>query len=183
MAKRIAAIYGESLFKAAAESGRTDDIYREALCVAEALDSDDELTEFLCHPDISRDDKITVLENVFKDNFSGEFMGFLVTVVNKDRSSGLKDMLHYFIGRYKEYRKIGTAYVTTPSELTSGLRDRIHKKLLDTTDYAEIEMVYDVKPELIGGMVIRIGDRVVDSSIRTRLDKMVRELNRTACEQ
>ena len=52
----------------------------------------------------------------------------------------------------------------------------IEKRLLDTTDYEQIECNYTVDPILIGGMIIRIGDRVVDSSIRTKLDKMEREL-------
>ena len=48
-------------------------------------------------------------------------------------------------------------------------RQRVEKRLLETTKYVKFEMHYDVDSELIGGMVIRIGDRVVDSSVRTKL--------------
>jgi len=52
----------------------------------------------------------------------------------------------------------------------------VEKRLLETTKYVKFEMHYDVDSELIGGMVIRVGDRVVDSSIRTKLEDMKKQL-------
>ena len=57
-------------------------------------------------------------------------------------------------------------------------KDEIVKKLLETTHYVEIEMNYEVDASLIGGMVIRTKDRVVDSSIKTRLQKLTSELSK-----
>ena len=54
----------------------------------------------------------------------------------------------------------------------------MEKRLLETTRYVAFEMNYQVDADLIGGMVIRIGDRVVDSSVRTKLDRMARELSK-----
>ena len=56
-------------------------------------------------------------------------------------------------------------------------KDEIVKKLLETTHYVEIEMNYEVDASLIGGMVIRIKDRVVDSSIKTKLNNMAKSLS------
>ena len=55
-------------------------------------------------------------------------------------------------------------------------KEAVKKKLLDTTDYVSMEMNYGIDESLIGGMVIRIGDRVVDSSIKTKLEGLKREL-------
>ena len=55
-------------------------------------------------------------------------------------------------------------------------KEKIQEKLLATTDYVSMQMHYETDPALIGGLVIRIGDRVVDSSIRTRLEDMKRNL-------
>ena len=68
------------------------------------------------------------------------------------------------------------AYVSTPLELSEANKDAVLKKLLETTDYVEFEMHYNVDPALIGGMVIRIGDRVVDSSIKTKLEDLSKKL-------
>ena len=62
-------------------------------------------------------------------------------------------------------------------ELTKAQKQAVEKRLLETTKYVEFEMNYSVDAELIGGMVIRIGDRVVDSSIKTKLYDLTRELS------
>ena len=84
----------------------------------------------------------------------------------------------YFVGEVKEYKKIGTAYVTSAMELSDAQKEQLMKKLIQTTEYVEFEMHYDVDAALIGGMVIRIKDRVVDSSIRTKLYDLTRELSK-----
>ena len=78
----------------------------------------------------------------------------------------------------KEFKKIGTAYVTTPMELSDEAKKKVEKRLLETTGYVKFEMIYDVDASLIGGMVIRIGDRVVDSSIKHKLSEISRQLNK-----
>ena len=69
----------------------------------------------------------------------------------------------------KEYKKIGVALVTSPFELTAEQKTKIEKRLLDTTDYKKMEITYREDKTLIGGLVIRIGDRVVDGTVSSRL--------------
>ena len=84
----------------------------------------------------------------------------------------------YFIDQVKEYKNIGTAYVTAPMPLTDSQKEQIRNKLQETTRYVEFEMHYDVDESLIGGVVIRIGDRVVDSSVKNKLQSLTRELSK-----
>ena len=62
-------------------------------------------------------------------------------------------------------------------ELGAEQKAALEKRLLETTGYVQFEMHYDVDTSLLGGMVIRIGDRVVDSSIKTRLYELKKELS------
>ena len=84
----------------------------------------------------------------------------------------------YFIDLVKEEKKIGRAFVATAVELSADQKAKVEQKLLDTTKYETFEMNYSVDTSLIGGMVIRIGDRVVDSSIKTKLFELTRELRK-----
>jgi len=86
-------------------------------------------------------------------------------------------ILDYFVRRVKEYKKIGAAYVTSAAELKPEQKASLEEKLLATTPYIEFEMHYATDPSLLGGMVIRIGDHVVDSSIKTRLYELKKELS------
>ena len=66
--------------------------------------------------------------------------------------------------------------MTTAIALKDKEKNDIETRLLATTRYKTIECIYDVDQSLIGGMVIKMGDRVVDSSIRTKLGKLQKEL-------
>ena len=74
------------------------------------------------------------------------------------------------------HKKIGIAYVTSAVPLSEDQKAQVTERLLTTTRYVEFEMNYEVDPSLIGGMIIRIGDRVVDSSIKTQLYELKRQL-------
>ena len=155
-----------------------DTFYDEAKAVYDAIGDNQELIVFLNHPKINKEEKVKTLEDIFSRFVSREMTGFLVTVVNKDRSNELLDILEYFLEKVREYKKIGKAYVTTPMELSDSSKAKVKSKLLATTDYKEFDMIYSVDESLIGGMVIRIGDRVVDSSIKTKLSELSRNLNK-----
>ena len=88
------------------------------------------------------------------------------------------ETLRYFIGKIKEYKKIGSAVVSTAKPLTAAQKEKVLSRLLATTGYVDFEIDYIVDESLIGGMVIRIGDRVVDSSIKTKLYDLSRELSK-----
>ena len=176
MAKLVSATYGDALFELAVSQNRVDGFYDEAQAVLAAFKDNGELMAILNHPKIVKEEKISVIENIFSKFVSKEMTGFLVTIVTKDRSTEIPEVFEYFIGRIKEYKHIGVAYVTTPMELSESSKAKIVDKLLKTTDYREFEMNYAVDKSLIGGMVIRIGDRVVDSSIKHKLDSLSREL-------
>lgn len=179
MAKLVSATYGEALFEVAMNDNRVDSFYEEAQAVFQAINENTQLIELLNHPEITKEEKIRLVEEVFSQFISREMTGFLVTIVEKDRSSHILNILDYFIGRVKEYKKIGIAYVTTPSELSGDMKDKVKNRLLQTTQYKEFEMNYAVDESLIGGMVIRIGDRIIDSSIKHKLTLLSRELEKT----
>ena len=86
------------------------------------------------------------------------------------------DILRYFIDRVKEFKKIGVAYVTTAVPLSDTMKKSVVDKLTATTVYEKFEMIFSVDKNIIGGMIIRIGDRVVDSSIRSKIESLAKDL-------
>ena len=176
MAKLVSKTYGDALFELALEEDKLDTLFEEAKAVKDVFGSNDEFVKLLNHPKINKEEKIQVIENIFSGRASKDMIGFLTIIIKKERQKYIADILEYFISVVKEYKKIGVAYVTTAFELGDDKKKNIVDKLIATTQYEEIEMNYFVDESLIGGMIIRIGDRVVDSSIKTKIDKMSREL-------
>ena len=103
-------------------------------------------------------------------------VGLLILLVKKGHAGELISVFSYFIGIVKEEKKIGKASVVTAVALGEEQKAKVERRLLETTRYETFEMSYDVDSSLIGGMVIRIGDRVVDSSIKTKLYGLTRDL-------
>ena len=176
MAKLVSQTYGEALFEVAVEEQKTDIFLEEALVILTTLEQNPELDKLMKHPKISNNDKEQVFENIFKGRISEEMLGFIKLVVNKERYTELPKIFRYLVDRIKEEKKIGVAYVTTAVELSEEKKQNVKMRLLQTTQYKEMEMNYSVDESLIGGMVIRIKDRVVDSSVRTKLEEMKKQL-------
>ena len=176
MAKLIAKTYGEALFETALDTGKVDGLFEETEAVGRVLSENPELVRLINHPNILKEEKLQVVENVFADRLSPEMMGFLRIVIEKGRQSELEAIFSFFIAKVKEYKKIGLAHVTSAVELSDAQKKQIEARLLATTVYESLETEYTVDESLIGGLVIRIGDRVVDSSIKTRLYEMKKEL-------
>lgn len=176
MAKLISKTYGEALFELAVEENKTDSFAEEVQELLKVFSENEELVKFLNHPKIAKDEKIQVMENIFRGKISDELTGFLKLILIKDRQGEIQKIFTYFTDEVKEWKKIGVARVITAVPLQEEQKSRIVEKLLSTTSYQEMEMHYQVEEGLIGGMVIRIGDRVVDSSIRTRIEEMKRQL-------
>lgn len=176
MAKLISKTYGEALFELAVEENKTDIFLEQINAVLTALELNPDFYKLLNHPKISKEEKIKVIEDICKDRICDEITGFLTLIVSKERYKELDAILEYFISRVKEEKGIGTAYVTTAFPLSEIKKAQVKEKLVSTTKYNEMEMIYSVDNSLIGGMVIRINDRVVDSSIKTKLSEIKRQL-------
>ena len=182
MAKLISKTYGEALFELALEKNELDTIAEQVALLSEAFAENPELTKLLSHPKISKEEKISVVENVFKGRMSDDIVGFLVIIVEKDRGSEMESILELFQAKVREYKKIGVALVTSAVELSEAQKAKVEHKLLEQTAYEQFEITYVVDASLIGGMIIRIGDRVVDSSIRSKLDLMTRNLRKISLD-
>lgn len=178
MAKLISKTYGDALFDIALEQAMTDSLLKEALALQKIFEENPELTAFLNHPNIEVSEKEKTVEAIFKDRISEEMAGLLHVVVEKGRQACIHEILEYFIAKVKEYKKIGIAHVTSAVPLSTDQKSQIEQKLLATTSYVQFEMNYAVDESLIGGVVIRIGDRVVDGSVKNKLYELKKDLNK-----
>ena len=176
MAKLVSNTYGDALFELALENNQLDSMLEEVKAVASVLQENEDLTKLMNHPKIVKEEKIKIIEEIFTNQVSREVVGLMRMIVQKGHFNEMESVFLYFIDRVKEYKNIGTAYVTSAVTLSDGQKSAVEKRLLETTKYVKFEMHFDVDAALIGGMTIRIGDRVVDSSIRTKLGELQKEL-------
>lgn len=177
MAKLVSSTYGDALFELALEENRLDEINEEIVLARQVFLENEELFKLLNHPKIVKEEKLSFIGTVFQGKLSEEVIGFLKIIVTKDRYNDMIAIFDYFLHKVKEYKGIGTAQVTSAIELSAAQKSAVEKKLLETTRYKEFDMQYQVDPGLLGGMIIRIEDRVVDSSLKTQIDRLSKQLS------
>lgn len=178
MAKLVSKVYGEALFEIAMEAGtdRMDDLLSQVQQMEAVLKANPEFEKLMLHPGIPKQDKVSAMENVFKGRISDELTGLMERVIQKERYSELPEIFAYFTARVKAEKGIGVAHITSAVPLSKEQQAATVARLLETTGYQSIETNYTVDEALIGGMVIRINDRVVDSSVRSKLNDLTRQL-------
>ena len=164
------------MFAVAMEDGRMDEFFEAALGLAEVLRTNEDFSKLMNHPKIMKEHKVKIVEETFGTRIPKELVGLMTIMVEKGRANEMLSVFDYFVSLVKEEKKIGKADVTTAVVLSDAQKKKVEKKLLETTKYETFEMCYRVDETLIGGMVIRIGDRVVDSSIKTKLYDLSKQL-------
>lgn len=176
MAKLVSGTYGDALVQLAVESNRMDEFFPQAVELVEVLSSNKELVTLLEQPKIVKADKIKIIEEIFEGKIAKEMIGLMIMLIEKAHYAEMKEVFEYFVSAVKEAKRIGVATVTTALEISDAQKDAVEKRLLETTSYETFEMEYAVDASLIGGMTIRIGDRIVDNSVKTKLSQLTREL-------
>lgn len=176
MAKVVSKTYGDALFAVAMEECRMEEFFEAALGLVEVLRTNEDLSKLMNHPKIMKEDKVKIIEETFSGRMPKEMVGLMTLMVEKGRANEMLSVFDYFVSLVKEEKKIGKADVVTATPLNEAQKEKLEQKLLETTKYDTFEMCYKVDETLIGGMVIRIGDRIIDSSIKTKLYNLSREL-------
>ena len=114
MAKLVSKTYGDALFEIAEESGRMDTFFEEVKDVLDVLSKNADLAKLMNHSKVVKEEKIQVIENIFKGRISDEIVGLMRMIVDKGHFGEIENVLNYFIGEVKESKNIGTAYVSYP---------------------------------------------------------------------
>ena len=178
MAKLVENVYGNALFELSVEQHKEDEYYREAMIVNQAIQDNPQLIKMMIHPQIVMEQKLAMVDTIFKTRVADEIVGLLRMVVKKNHFAEVESIFSYFIARMKEYKKIGVVKIKTPQALSDAQKKEVEQRLLETTSYESFEMHYEVAPELIGGMVIQMKDRVVDSSIQSKIYRLSQDLSK-----
>ncbi len=178
MAKLASKIYADALFSLALEEEKVDSMWKEVGALRDILDANPDFLKVCEHPAMTVREKEELVDKTFGEDFSKEIMGFLHVLLKKGRFNEIEKILELFDAKAKEHEKIGVVYVYTPTELTDEQKEETKKRLLETSGFETLEMNYCIDETLLGGIKIRIGDRVLDNTIRTKLDGMSAKLSK-----
>jgi F-type H+-transporting ATPase subunit delta len=174
--EEIAQVYSRSLFEVAKEQDKLDAIRDQLGEFTDALNQNRDLQVFLFSPYFSTVEKKEGLHKVL-DGADPAFQNFLDLLVEKHRMPALFRIRRQFEERWQEENRLLPVQVTSAIELDDETVEQISSRIAEQTDRT-IELKTDVNPEILGGIVLRVGNSILDASIRNRLEQVRRQLAR-----
>jgi len=167
----VASRYAKSLLELANEQSNLDTVKSDIDGVIVALKSNSELQAVLKNPIISGDKKVNILKALFEGKVNPFVISFFQILVSKGRAAIILEIAEEFIREYNEVKGIVKATVTSASPLSAENLNVLGNKISQEIQ-ASVLLTNNVNPSLIGGLVIRVGDRQIDASIAGRLNKL-----------
>ena len=172
--QEIAQVYARALFEVASEQGRLDTVNEQLGQVAQAIGSNRELAVFFFSPYFSVQEKRDGLQRAVQ-GAEPALMNFLETLIERHRMPVIFRIRSEFGLLYDQSKKLLPVQVTSAVELDPELVTSLGARIGEQTGN-EIELSSRVDPEILGGIVLRVGNFIMDASIRTRLEQLRREV-------
>ena len=169
---RLAARYAKSLLDLSVERGQLETIYNDMLFLHETCRSSREFVNFLHSPVIKPDKKGKILDIILDGKISPLTTAFIKLLLHKERESYLPEIAPAFVDQYKTYKGIQVVKLTTAVPVGEEVKKAILQKVQSVQNGHSIELDTAVREELIGGFVLEIGGRMVDSSIAHELNNI-----------
>lgn len=167
--------YAKALLDEALQKGNVDATYNDIVFVRDAISQSAELSSLLKSPVISSTNKIQVLSKVFT-SLTPATSNFIQFLVEKNRERFLSDISEAFITQYYNNKGITFIEITSPVSLEVGSIDRIVDTVKKQMNLKEVKVSTKVDEKIVGGLVLKIGDKVLDASIASRLENFKRIL-------
>jgi len=172
---RLASRYAKSLIDMAVEQNVLEDTLKDVQLIDATLRANRELTVVLNSPVIKSDKKDAIIEAVFTTHLTKLTRAFIKLLTLKGREANLGEMATAFMEQYRTLKNISQVRLVTAASVSTEFLESIRAKVAAALPGQQIEMTTEVKPELIGGFQLEMGDKLVDASIRRDLNDIKKQ--------
>jgi F-type H+-transporting ATPase subunit delta len=174
--EEIATVYARSLFEAALDQDKVDEIREQLGEFTDALDGDRRLQVFFFSPYFSTQEKVAGLRRVV-DGAEPIFLNFLELLLENHRMPALFRIRRDYEKRWQEHNRLLPVQVTSAVELDEETVRHIGDRISEQTG-RRVDLSSSVEPDILGGIVVRVGNQVLDASIRNRLETLRKQVAR-----
>jgi F-type H+-transporting ATPase subunit delta len=172
--EEIAQVYSRSLFEVAKEHGKLDVIKQQLDEFTDALEQNRELAIFFFSPYFSTEEKGRGLERVLLDA-EPTFVNFLRVLIENHRMPVIYRVRRQFESLWEAEHRLLPVEVTSAVTLDPAIVDELVRRIREQT-HQSVELTSNVDPDILGGIVLRVGNSILDASIRNRLQQLRREV-------
>lgn len=168
----VAAPYAQALLSIAQSKNSVDELSQTAGDFLNLLKGSDELSAFLANPIADKEAKRGVINKVLGDDANPQMKNFMMLLVDKGRIALVQPIFESFQALVRELKQTVLAEVISAVELSDEQKETVRQKVQNMTEAKSVELVSTVDPDLIGGVIVKIGSKVLDASIRGQLRRI-----------
>jgi F-type H+-transporting ATPase subunit delta len=176
--QEAARVYAEALFDVAKEKGKLDAVRGELAQFADAVDGNRELQVFLFSPYFSSAEKVAGLKRAVSDA-DAELINFLELLIEKQRMPEIFRIRRQLDELWKQENRRIDVTVTSAVTLEPSVVEKVGEEIERQTGQ-KVELSSRVDAEILGGIVLQVGNKVLDASIRSRLEKLRKSVAQAA---
>ncbi len=171
----VAKRYSSALIKLASNDEELNSLYENLVLVYETIESSNVMKEFISHPSIAKSDKKEVLAEIFGTKISKNILNFLYILLDRNRIFALGAIIKSLKDSMNKKYNILVIRAISAVELSDEMKAKLKEKL-ESIYKKQINLDTKIDENLIAGMILKIGDKTIDGSVKTRLDSMKRAL-------
>jgi F-type H+-transporting ATPase subunit delta len=176
--EEIAEVYARALFEVGKENDVLDRVHDELGQFAEALEEDRNLQVFLFSPYFSSEEKKQGVRRIVSDA-DERILNFLELLAERHRMPALFRIRRVFDGLWAEENKLLPVTVTSATDLDETLVAEIGQRIEEQTG-RQVELSSNVDPDVLGGLRVRVGNMVLDATVRNRLEQLRKQVAKAA---
>jgi len=174
--EEIATVYARSLFEVAQEKGNLDDVREQLGEFADALDGDQQMQVFFFSPYFSTQEKQDGLDRAVSDA-DPVFVNFLKLLIENHRMPVIFRVRRGYEDLWEDENKLLPVQITSAVELDGDTVKQIGDQISEQTD-RRVDLSASVEPAILGGIIVRVGNQVLDASVRNRLEQLRKQVAR-----
>lgn len=171
--------YAKALFELAIEQNLVEEVYNDMLYIEEVCKICSEFKFLMRSPIVKSDKKVKIIETILPKSSTDLTVKFLHIITKKNRESFIDLIASDFIELYKELHNIKTVYLKTTASLNEETIEKI-REIISQELHSKIDLKQSLDSKLIGGFIIKSGDKVFDSSILGKIEKLKFEFSQNA---
>lgn len=170
--------YSQAMFDIASEQDKLEDFGTDLKKVRDTFQENPDFWKFVNHPLVQPKSKKETIHQIFSDDVSPLVLQFMYVMIDRRREAALLAAIDGFIKLARQAQNIEVAKVRIVEKLTAEEEQKLLASLEAMTG-KKIELLYYIDPSIIGGMVIQIGDRLIDGSLKRQIKDMEYKLLQT----
>lgn len=168
--------YAEALVRVGLKQNTLDVFQNDLEKVNEIISSNKELRKFFINPGFNSKDKKSVIEKLCNKETNVYTLNFLKLLIDKNRMKNISEIVNQYSILADEIRKCLNVKVVTSTEISKDQLNKIGEKFKEQYRSKEVKIDYKIDPLILGGVIVKIGDKMIDGSIKGKLDGMLNAL-------